>query len=180
MEDGIAVELKDIGRIREDDVYGGYRISMIAKFETINNPMSIDVTTGDVITPRAMKYDFQEMFGNESYSLWGYNIETIMAEKIETILSRSVFNTRPRDYYDAYILATTKEYNKQLLKDALKATAKHRGTLDRISDVEGILKSISQSKNLSALWKKYRKEYAYASEIDFSDIVGVLKSLLSE
>lgn len=177
-DDDIVFEVNGIEPIREDDVYGGYKVSLNAKFETIITPMTIDVTTGDVITPHAVKCDFNEIFGDETYSLWAYNIETIMAEKVETILRRSVFNTRPRDYYDAYILATTKEYDKQVFLDALKATSEHRGTTEKIADVENIIISISESSDLKAMWDKYRKDFAYAERIEFEDIVSVVKELV--
>ena len=176
--DDIVFDVNGIEPIREDDVYGGYKVSLNAKFETIITPMTIDVTTGDVITPHAVKCDFNEIFSDETYSLWAYNIETIMAEKVETILRRSVFNTRPRDYYDAYILAATKEYDKQVFLDALKATSEHRGTTEKIADVENIIKSISESSDLKAMWDKYRKDFAYAERIEFEDIVRVVKEIV--
>ena len=106
-DDGVSFEIGTISPIREDDIYGGYRVMLNAWFDTIVTPLSIDVSTGDAITPHAVQYNFSEIFDDEkTYELWAYNIETVMAEKVETILRRSVFNTRPRDFYDAYILAT--------------------------------------------------------------------------
>ena len=105
----------DIGKIspiREDDIYGGYRVMMNANFETLITPLSIDVSTGDVITPHAIPYKFTEIFDEDrAYELLAYNIETVIAEKVETILRRGVFNTRPRDFYDVYILTTTQKYD---------------------------------------------------------------------
>ena len=102
-DDGVTFEIGTISPIREDDIYGGYRVMLNARFDTLLTPLSIDVSTGDAITPHAVPYNFSEIFDEEkSYELWEYNVETVMAEKVETILRRGVFNTRPRDFYDAY------------------------------------------------------------------------------
>ena len=178
-DDGVTFEVGTISPIREDDIYGGYRVMLNAKFDTMLTPLSIDVSTGDVITPRAVQYTFSEIFDDEkSYELWAYNIETVMAEKVETILRRTVFNTRPRDFYDAYILATTQKFDKAVFAEALKATADHRGTAERIADVSGILQNIEESPELRAMWDKYRKQFAYAADIGYEQIMASLKNLL--
>ncbi|MDO5141087.1 MAG: nucleotidyl transferase AbiEii/AbiGii toxin family protein [Eubacteriales bacterium] len=109
IEDDVAFEIGTILPIREDDINGGYRVALTARFDTLVTPLSIDISTGVTITPHAVRYSFTQIFDDEqSYELWAYNIETVMAEKVETILRRGVFNTRPRDFYDTYILATTR------------------------------------------------------------------------
>lgn len=179
MDDDIAFEIGSISPIREDDIYGGYRVMLTAKFDTLVTPLSIDVSTGDVITPYAIKYEFAEIFDAEkSYELWAYNIETVLAEKVETILRRGVFNTRPRDFYDTYVLTTTQKYDKEVFKEALKATAEHRGTTDKISDINGIIKNIADSTELKSMWEKYRKQFTYAEAIEFEDIIRQLKNIL--
>ncbi len=178
-DDGVAFEIGTISPIREDDIYGGYRVMLNAKFDTMLTPLSIDISTGDAITPHAVQYNFFEIFDDEkSYDLWAYNIETVMAEKIETILRRTVFNTRPRDFYDAYILATTQKFDKAVFTEALSATANHRGTTERIADVPGIMQNIEESPDLLAMWDKYRKQFAYATDIEYDQILTVLKTLL--
>ena len=178
-DDGVVFEIGTISPIREDDIYGGYRVMLNARFDTLLTPLSIDVSTGDAIMPHAVQYNFSEMFDDEkSYELWAYNIETVMAEKVETILRRGVFNTRPRDFYDAYILTTTQKFDQSVLEDALKATASHRGTTERISDVISILQNIEDSPELKVMWGKYRKQFAYAADIEYSQIMTVLRSLV--
>ena len=178
-EDDVSFDVGKIAPIREDDLYGGYRVMLNAKFETLITPLSIDVSTGDVITPNAIPYTFTEIFNNDmSYELWAYNIETVMAEKVETILRRGVFNTRPRDFYDVYILTTTQKYDKALFADALKATAEHRGTTNQIADISGILKNIEESSELKSRWDKYRKQFAYAKEIEYANILEILNNLI--
>lgn len=178
-DDGVVFEIGTISPIREDDIYGGYRVMLNARFDTLLTPLSIDISTGDAITPHAVQYNFSEIFNDErSYELWAYNIETIMAEKVETILRRGVFNTRPRDFYDAYILTTTQKFEKAVFADALKATANHRGTAQQIEDVPGILQNIEESPQLKTMWDKYRKQFAYAADIEYGQIMAVLRSLV--
>ena len=180
-DDSVSFEIGTISPIREDDIYGGYRVMVNARFDTMVTPLSIDVSTGDAITPHAVQYNFSEIFDDEkSYELWAYNIETVMAEKVETILRRGVFNTRPRDFYDAYILSTTQKFDKAVFADALSATAAHRGTAQQISDVPAILHNIEESPELKTMWDKYRKQFAYAADIDYGQIMTVLKTLLGK
>ena len=132
-----------------------------------------------MITPDAVKYEFSGIFDEDiRISLWGYNIETVIAEKVEIILRRGVFTTRPRDYYDVYILGTTQEYDKEIFKEALKATAEHRGSTELISDVEGILKQISESDELIDMWTKYQKKFVYANDISYEDVMAVLRTFV--
>lgn len=179
MKDDVVFTVKFIDPIRKDDIYGGYCVRLDAVYDTIVTPLSIDVSTGDVITPDAVKYEFSGIFdGDIRISLWGYNIETVIAEKVETILRRGVFTTRPRDYYDVYILGTTQEYDKEIYKEALKATSEHRGSTEQISDVEGILKQISESDDLKEIWRKYQKKFAYASDISYENVLEVLRGIV--
>lgn len=179
LNDDVSFEIKSVAPIRKDDAYGGYCVRLDAIYDTIITPLSIDVSTGDIITPAAVKYEFAGIFDeNVKITLWGYNIETVMAEKIETILSRGVFTTRPRDFYDVYILGTTQKYVKEIFKEALRATARHRGSLERISDVDRIIEQISSSKDLSDMWLKYQKKFSYAKEVSFEGIIDILKDLL--
>lgn len=177
--DGVSFEIGTISPIREDDIYGGYRVMLNARFDTIITPLSMDVSTGDAITPHAVQYNFFEIFDDEkTYELWAYNIETVMAEKVETILRRGVFNTRPRDFYDAYILTTTQKFDRTVFENALKATANHRGTVRQIEDVLGIFQNIEESPELKTMWERYRKQFAYAADIEYEQIMNVLKTLL--
>ena len=178
-DDGVMFEIGTISPIREDDIYGGYRVMLNAKLDTLLTPLSVDVSTGDAITPHAVQYIFSEIFDDEkSYELWAYNIETVMAEKVETILRRGVFNTRPRDFYDAYILTTTQKFDKAVFADALKATANHRGTTQQIADVPSILHNIEESPELKTMWDKYRKQFSYAKDITYEQIMDSIKILL--
>ena len=103
----------------------------------------------------------------------------MIAEKVETILSRGVFTTRPRDFYDVYILGTTQEYDRGIFKEALKATAIHRGSLEKIDDVNGIMTQISSSDDLKNMWDKYQKKFAYAKEITYENVMDVLRNIVA-
>lgn len=180
LADDVSFEIKSVVGIRKDDVYGGYSVRLDAIYDTIVTPLSIDVSTGDVITPSAVKYEFGGIFDeNVKITLWGYNIETVMAEKVETILRRGIFTTRSRDYYDVYILATTQKCDMEIFKEALKATAVHRGSMEKIADVIGIIEQIASNVDLKNMWEKYRKRFPYAKEISFEDIVDVLRKIIT-
>ena len=181
MDDDVSFTIGTIAPIRDDDIYGGFRLSLTARFETILTPLTIDISTGDVITPHAVQRRFPSVFDEkQTYELWSYNVETILAEKAETILRRGVFNTRPRDFYDVFILTRTQHCDKALFRKALQETSAHRGTTEQIADVSGILKELSESPELLALWEKYRKQFPYAQSVSFSDVMNAVSSLLTE
>lgn len=179
LNDDVKFVLKGISQIREDDIYGGYRVALDAIYETIVTPMTIDVSTGDVITPNAVRFDFTGIFDDKlTFEVWAYNIETVLAEKVETILRRSVFNTRPRDFYDAYILITTQSFDKTIFVEALKKTIEHRGTAKQINDVNDTISIIADSDNLKRMWNNYQKQFAYAKDIEYDSIIAMIKKYL--
>ena len=179
LNDGITFQITGITFIREDDEYGGFRVSLNAIYEIINAPLSIDITSGDVITPKPVKRLFKSLLNDtDQYELWSYNSETILAEKIETILRRSVGNTRPRDFYDVYLITKTQKFNKTIFNQALSATSAHRGTTEKISNVSEILEAIEKSQILRNQWEKYRREYTYARDIKFEDTIKAIKDLV--
>lgn len=181
IDDGVTFGLKSINPIRKGDIYGGYCVRLDSVYDTIVTPLSIDISTGDIITPAAVRYEFGGIFDEKvKIILWGYNIETVMAEKIETILRRSIFSTRPRDFYDIYILSTTQKYDRTVLKEALEATAVHRGTLEIILNYEKTLEQIESSEDLKIMWNKYRRKFEYAKNITYQDIMNVLKSIMND
>ena len=178
VNDGVNLNIKTVSQIRADDVYGGYRVKIDAIYDTIEVPFSVDISTNDVITPQPVKHTFQGILDNDKQiELWVYNIETIMAEKIETTLRRNVLNTRPRDLYDIYILSTTQNFNSEVLKQAVSATAEHRGTTEQISNIDELLEIISNSTDLRQMWEKYRKEFNYASDISYEEAINALRNV---
>lgn len=177
--DEVTFKVVSIAPIRKDDLYGGFCVRMDARYDTIVTPLSIDISTGDVLIPSAVHYEFSGIFSESvRIRIWGYSIETVMAEKVETILSRGIFSTRPRDYYDIYILGTTQRFDKALFKEALYAAAEHRGSKSILSDHEAIFVNISESRDLRERWAKYQKKFPYAQDISYEAIIEVLRSLL--
>lgn len=175
LDDNVEFKLIGISEIRKNDVYGGYCARIDAIYDKIITPLSIDFSTGDIITPAPVKYVFQGILDEDIHiELWGYNTETVLAEKIETILSRGIFNTRMRDFYDAYIFLTTQDYDISILKDALIETSKYRGSLDTMQQKETILDNIESNVDLIRLWDKYKRKFKYAQDIEFIDIINVL------
>ena len=181
LNDDVEFKFKGISPIREDDIYGGYRVALDAIYETIVTPMTIDVSTGDVITPEAVKYNFTGIFDDElTFEVWAYNIETVLAEKIETILRRSMFNTRPRDFYDAYILITTQNFDKATFTEALNKTIEHRGTRNQINDFGSTMEIVSESADLKRMWNNYQSQFPYAKDISFEEVCNSIMELLAK
>ncbi len=181
LEDDVTLVLDHILPIRGDDEYGGYRVALIAKYESINTPLKIDITTGDIITPEAIRYAFHSNFENKRIEVWAYNIETILAEKVETILRRSVLSTRPRDFYDVYIIMRTQRQriNKKIFITALNATARKRMSLAALQEKEKILRTIQSDATMRQRWERYCKENYYANGIEFDEVMGVLIDIVN-
>ncbi|MBI9050029.1 MAG: nucleotidyl transferase AbiEii/AbiGii toxin family protein [Anaerolineaceae bacterium] len=179
LDDTVTLVFDHIVRIREDDEYGGYRVALIAKYESINTPLKIDITTGDIITPNAIRYAFQSNFEEKKIEIWAYNIETILAEKVETILRRSVLNTRPRDFYDVYIVMKTQQntIHKKTFVNALLATSEKRNSSMAIQNKEKIFLSILSDATMNQRWDRYCKDNYYANGIDFQDVIQSLVEL---
>ena len=181
MDDEVTFSIDHILPIREEDEYGGYRVAVLAKYESINTPLKIDITTGDVITPRAVRYEFHSLFSNKRIKIWAYNLETVLAEKVETILRRSVLNTRPRDFYDVYIIVKTKrqEIKAKTFIAALKATSERRGSMQTVQEKDRILEAIRTDPTMRQRWSRYCKDNEYAKGIDFDDVIGVMIDILN-
>ena len=182
IDDDINFEFSGIADIREEDEYGGYRVSLTGNYSPMAVPLKIDITTGDKITPREMVYSFNLMFEERSISVLAYTIETILAEKLETIISRGDQNTRPRDFYDVYILNTLQKQNidNQILKEAFAATIKKRGTEHIVANYKEIIENISKSYVMKDQWTRYQKEFEYAKDISFENTCKAVNELMEE
>jgi predicted nucleotidyltransferase component of viral defense system len=180
LDDDVILTLNSIAPIRGDDEYGGFRAALSARYETINTPLKIDITTGDVITPRAVRYRFHSIFDDKEIQVWAYNVETILAEKVETILRRSVLNTRPRDFYDVYLLTSTQSTAIELetFRDALRATAQKRMSLSQLDNREAILGAILEDPIMRQRWERYARDNYYASKVTFEDVMTSVGNIL--
>ena len=181
IDDGVSFCIKRISEIMEEADYPGVRVSMETKFDGVITPLKIDISTGDVITPREIRYRFNLMLEDRTIEVWAYNLETVLAEKLETVISRNVTNTRMRDFYDIYILQKLygEKLKKQVLWKALVATAKKRGTLDLIesNDIREIFDEIEASPVMESLWKTYQKNYSYAADVSWHIIMEFIRDL---
>lgn len=179
LNDNVIFDVKSLESIRKNDVYGGLSVRIDAKYGTIITNLSIDISTGDIITPHAVEYEFDCIFEDTSIKVKGYNIETVLAEKIETIISRGVLNTRPRDFYDIYILTNTQRYDTMIFNEALLETAKHRDTNLLLNEAVSILAEIKLSDTLKNNWIKYQRQFQYARDISFEETVIAIMELIN-
>ena len=174
--DNIKFKIISIENIREDDDYGGLRVHLQASFDEMPIDLKIDVTTGDKITYKEINYKYNLILEKRSIEIWTYNVETIIAEKYESIIKRSILNTRIRDFYDLYMLThlDKKNINSKMLILAIKETSKHRGTFDIINDkniVEDVINSIQNDNFLKEQWNKYQRSYEYAKDIKYEQLI---------
>lgn len=183
LNDEVTFTFRQIGEIRENDEYSGYRVALTADYPPMAVPLKLDVTTGDKITPKEIEYSFKLLLEDRSISILAYNLETILAEKLETVISRSDQNTRPRDYYDIYVLMKLQSHNIDLpsLKEALAATCKKRGSEETVKEYKQIMDRVKNSTVMQEQWTRYQKEFDYASDIPFEDTcdtaISVMESL---
>ena len=179
LDDGVTFELKNIKEIRQEDEYGGYRVALEAKFDKLVVPMKLDITTGDVITPKEVNYKFDLMFEDRSIEILAYNMETVIADKFETIISRNIDTTRARDFYDIYILWTTQQQNfdRKLLQQAIVKKFEYRESIDKLNYIEEIMKVIKESEALKEHWKNYQSKFSYAEDISYEDTMKVLETI---
>lgn len=181
LNDGVLFRIKRISEIMEEADYPGVRVSMETKFDGVITPLKIDISTGDVITPREIKYKFNLMLEDRTIEVWAYNLETVLAEKLETVVSRNVTNTRMRDFYDIYILQKLygEQLSKDVLRDALVATAKKRETLEQIEteDIDEVFDEIQSSSVMENLWKAYQRNYSYSADIPWHTIMKSIRTL---
>ena len=180
LDDGVSFEVKDVSNIMDEMEYPGIRVTMNANVGRLITPLKIDISTGDVITPRAIEFNYDLLLEDRSISLWSYNLETILAEKLQTVLARGILNTRMRDFYDIRMLVDTYEdkVNKAVLKDAFAATCKKRGTDHLQEQAEEIIKIIEANEQLQVLWRAYEKKYSYAADIDYASVISGVRKLM--
>lgn len=179
LDDGVTFEFRNIKEIRQEDEYGGYRVSLDAKLDKLVVPMKLDITTGDVIVPKEVNYRFDLMFEDRSIEILAYSMETVIADKFETIISRNIDTTRARDFYDIYILWTTqaKNFDKELLEQAIVKKFEYRESMNKLNNVDEIMEVIKESDALKEHWKNYQSKFSYAEDISYEDTVRVLEEI---
>lgn len=179
MEDGVTFRIKQITEIMDEAEYPGVRVGMETEFDGVRTPLKVDISTGDVITPKEIQYSFKLMLEERSINVWAYNLETVLAEKLETVISRGITNTRMRDYYDIHILIKLygNALNGKVLGEALLATAKKRETEYHLCDAQEIFDEIQNDSNMQKLWKSYQEKFSYASDISWEMLMESVREL---
>ncbi len=182
LNDDVTFAFRSIGDIRDGDEYSGYRIALTANYYPMVVPLKLDITTGDKITPSEIDFSFKLLLEDRSIPVLAYNLETVLAEKLETIISRGDQNTRPRDYYDIYILTKlqSSHIHVEILKTALEITAGKRGSGDIIYRYEEIIDTVQKSGVMQKQWSNYQQDYEYATDIDFTEACFAVLRLMDE
>lgn len=180
--DGFSFSVDKLEPIRQDDEYGGFSLKLNATFDTLKEVVFIDITTGDKITPREITYSMTSIFTNESIKIWTYNLETVLAEKLETIISRGLASTRPRDRYDLFTLYKLRkeEINLEVLKNALENTAEKRKSKETIYNWKEQVRGIDISDYQKELWIRYQRQFKYAKDISFDNSVQVIREIMQQ
>lgn len=179
LNDSMVFEIKDIDDIMDEHEYPGIRVKLECKLQNTRIPLKIDISTGDVITPKEINYTYKLMFEDRSIHILAYNIETVLAEKLETIITRDVVNTRIRDFYDVAVLSVQKEKEISIdkLRLALVATAKNRKSLEIIQNGSLILERIEKDEGMKVLWVNYQNRFDYARDYNWQKVMNSIKVL---
>lgn len=182
LNDDVTFSFRTIGEIREGDEYTGYRVHLTANYPPMAVPLKLDITTGDKITPREVKYSFKLLLEDRSISVLAYNLETVLAEKLETVISRGDQNTRPRDYYDVYILKKLQygNINIEALREAIAATSQQRGSYDVLANYKAIMTAVKNSFVMQEQWQAYQRNFEYAADVNFEDACDTVVQILDE
>lgn len=182
LHDGVKFDIVDITDIREDDEYDGNKYHIVGKIENLKINLEIDISTGDKVTPKELKYKYPCLFAEKEILISSYNYETMLSEKIETILRRGKFNSRMKDYYDVYMFLTKlkDKINVKVLKEAMDNTFNRRDSFCYLNDYNIIIDSIIGDKRMKGLWIKYMKKNEYAKDIDFDEILYLLKEYINK
>ena len=179
IDDNTKLNFVKIEPIRDEDEYGGFRVTIQAKYETIKQSFHIDIATGDPITPKEIRYKYLPLLGDYYIDLYAYNMETVLAEKIETILSRLELNGRTRDFYDIYLIYT-KEWNNINIDHFRKAITKTFTKREYIGNPKETFEIIKNSEVLKERWSKYQKTFSYAKNIEYDEIINCLKAIIDQ
>jgi predicted nucleotidyltransferase component of viral defense system len=178
--DGVSFQIHKMDYIMEDADYPGIRVGLQAFFDGTETPLKVDVTSGDVITPGAVSYSYRLMFEDRTIQILSYNLETILAEKLETIVRRHITNTRMRDFYDIYTLKKYygEEISQAVLKTAVKVTAHRRGSREQLKLVKTALSEIEASEEMQKLWRSYQSYYHYVSNIEWHEVMEAIRAIV--
>ena len=178
IKDGALISFIEIGDIRKEDQYGGFRVTLNVKVDTIRENFQIDITTGDPITPKPIVYKYRPILGDCYVNVWSYNIETVIAEKLETILRRAEANSRIRDFYDLYLIYT-KGWNDVKIDDLCMAIDKTFKKRNYTGNIDEVITTLKYSEIIKNRWNSYKKKYEYANDIDYEEIMKCIEKIVN-
>lgn len=177
VDDTVKFEIEKTESIRDEDEYGGLRITIKFTLENMKDSFHIDIATGDPIHPGPDDYKYESLIGNEIYKVWSYNLETILAEKIETILSKLEASSRMKDYYDIYLIHRFKfnKINKTKFRGTVEKTFEKR---EFNADLIASLNVVKDSKILRDKWVSYSRKNSYARNLEFDETIKCLEDFM--
>jgi len=178
INDGALISFIEIGNIRDQEQYGGFRVILNVKVDTIKENFQIDIATGDPITPKPIIYKYCPILGDSYVNVWSYNIETVIAEKLETILRRAEANSRIRDYYDLYLIYT-KGWSDIKVDDLCKAVDKTFEKRNYTGNIDEAIAILKDSEIIKSRWDHYKKKYNYANEIEYNEIMRCIEEIVN-
>ena len=182
LNDGVKFDVVDVTDIREEDEYGGNKYHIVGRKDNLKINLEIDISTGDKVTPRELKYNYPLLFEDKTILINSYNIETILSEKMETILKRGKFNSRMKDFYDVYFFINNlkNEIDINILKQAIENTFTKRDSFEYLNDYKQIIHLIKQSEKIKKQWQTYSTKYKYANNISIEKILDLLLAFINE
>ena len=175
--DGVNFRITRVTDIMEEHDYPGIRFMLEASLDNLRQAIKIDISTGDIITPSAVEFSYHLMFEDRSISLLTYNLETLLAEKMETIMSRGLANTRMRDFYDIHVISCQRFFDQEVLKNAFYATSEKRETVGQISDFIDILSSIESDEVMKSQWENFKNDSFFVGELSWPEVMESVKDL---
>lgn len=170
-------QISKVSDIMEDHDYPGLRFFLNAQLEKLQQTIKIDISTGDAITPRAVEYSFPLMFEDRTIAIWSYNLETLLGEKLETIMARGTANTRMRDFYDLHMLSIQQKYDREILKKAFLATSQKRNTIHQLPDMHDIVQRVATDTEMKNRWENYRKDSFYVGLLSWETVMDSIVHL---
>jgi len=175
--DGVQFRITKVTDIMEEHDYPGIRFMLEASLDRMRQAIKIDISTGDIITPGAVEYSYNLMFEERAISLWTYNLETLLAEKLETIMARGTANTRMRDFYDIHVISNQESFDRDVLKKAFLATSDTRNTTIQIPDFRDILSTVESDETMKKQWESFKEDSFFVGDLSWEEVMASVKAL---
>ena len=180
LSDGVQFQITKVTDIMEERDYPGIRFMLETTMDKMRQAIKIDISTGDIITPGAVEYAYNLMFEDRAIFLWTYNMETLLTEKLETIMARGTANTRMRDFYDIHVISHQETFDRNILKKAFLATSAKRNTIDQIPDFRTILSTVEADDSMRKQWESFREDFFFVGELSWNEVMASVKVLAED